>query len=91
MKFFLGVAIGAVGMWAYTNGKLQGWMGAAPESIQQASQQATQRIGQLTNTDPVRQTAATVQDRVHGAPEIAMPSAAEVSGRPSEPLPSTGA
>jgi len=30
MQFLLGVAVGAVGMWAYSNGKLQGVMGQPP-------------------------------------------------------------
>ena len=36
MKFLIGVAAGALGMWAYQGGKLQGLMGNAPEPMQQA-------------------------------------------------------
>jgi hypothetical protein len=73
MKFFFGIAVGALGMWAYQNGKFNSLMGSAPE--------------------PVRQFGATVQDRIqHTQPgEIVTPSAAEVSGRPSDPLPTPGA
>jgi hypothetical protein len=97
MKFLFGVAFGAIGMWAYQNGKLQGFMGTAPESMQQAWQPAAERIGQVANSDQVRQAVSTAQDRIQSAqaslrptPEIARPSAAEVAGRPSEPLPTSG-
>ena len=36
MKFFFGLAVGAVGMWAYQNGKLDSLMGHAPEPVRQA-------------------------------------------------------
>jgi hypothetical protein len=92
MNFFLGIAVGAIGMWAYQNGKLQGLMGGAPEPMRQAWQPAAERLSQVANSDQVRQASSTVRDAVqHGAPEIVRPSAAEVAGRPSEPLPSTGA
>ena len=92
MKFVFGVAIGAFGMWAYQNGKLQSWMGSAPESVQQAWQPAAERLGQVANSDQVRNAASAVQDAVQQrSSDIARPSAAEVSGRPSEPLPTQGA
>lgn len=89
MKFLIGLAVGALGIWAYKSGKLQKVTGQAPEPVQQVFGAATERINQVVSADPVRQVAATVQDRVQRAntPEIAMPSAAEVAGRPSEPLP----
>jgi hypothetical protein len=67
MKFLIGIAFGAVGMWAYQAGKVQG----------------------VTGNDQVRQIVSTVQDKVQRTkePQIATPSAAEVAGRPSEPLP----
>jgi hypothetical protein len=64
MKFFFGLAVGAIGLWAYQSGKLRSLMGSAPEPVQQLWQPAT---------------------------EIAKPSASEISGRPSEPLPTSGA
>jgi hypothetical protein len=89
MKFLLGVVFGALGMWAYQGGKLQGILGRAPEPVQQAFTSTSERIGQAVNSDQVRQVASTVQDKVQqvGAPQIATPSATEVAGRPSEPLP----
>ncbi len=73
MKFFFGLALGALGVWAYHNGKFDSLMGSAPE--------------------PVRQFGDTLQDKMQQVrgPEIATPSAAEVSGRPSDPLPTPGA
>jgi len=93
MKFFMGVAFGALGMWAYHNGKFNDVMGIAPEPVRQAWQPAVERVGQMANSDQVRQVASTVQDKVSQmrTPEIVTPSAAEVSGRPSEPLPTSGA
>ncbi len=92
MKFFFGVAIGALGVWAYQSGKLEGLMGIAPERAQQAWQPAAERVGQVMNSEQVRQVASTVQDRVQQArgSDIVTPSAAEVSGRPSDPLPTPG-
>lgn len=93
MKFVFGVAIGALGMWAYQNGKFESLMGIAPESARQAWQPAAERVGQVVNSEQVRQVTSTVQDKLQQAraPEIVTPSAAEVSGRPSEPFPTPGA
>jgi hypothetical protein len=93
MNFFFGIAVGAIGMWAYQNGKLQGLMGGAPEPMRQAWQPAVDRVTQMASSDQVQKAVSTVQSTVqqHGGPEIVRPSAAEVAGRPSEPLPSTGA
>jgi len=92
MKFIIGIAIGAVGMWAYRNGKLQGLFGNAPESMQQAWQPAAERITQVAKSDQVQQAVSAVHETVaQPAPEIAKPTAAEVAGRPSEPLPTSGA
>ena len=33
MKFVLGIAIGAIGAWAYQNGKLNSLMGMTPEPL----------------------------------------------------------
>jgi hypothetical protein len=89
MNFLIGVALGALGMWAYRSGKLQRLTGAAPEQAQQAFTMASERINQVATSEQVRSVASTLQDRVQQAkgPEIAMPSAAEVAGRPAEPLP----
>jgi hypothetical protein len=87
MKFFLGIAVGAVGMWAYSNGKLQSLMGRTPEPMQDAFSRASQQVNQLAEDDRVRGFVAKAQDT---AQDIARPSASEVSGRPSEPLPATG-
>jgi hypothetical protein len=89
MKFLFGVVFGALGMWAYQSGKLQSFLGGAPEPVQQAFKSTSERVGQAVNSDQVRQVASTVQEKVQqaGAPQIATPSAAEVAGRPSEPLP----
>jgi hypothetical protein len=48
-----------------------------------------ERITHVVNNDQIRQTAASVQDKEQQAhaPEIVRPTAAEVVGRPSEPLP----
>jgi hypothetical protein len=89
MKFLLGVVFGALGMWAYQGGKLQGIIGGAPEPVRQAFSSTSERVSQAVNSDQVRQVASTVQEKVQqaGAPQIATPSAAEVAGRPSESLP----
>ena len=47
MKFLFGVAIGVVGMWAYSNGKLQALMGQAPEPLTEAFGKATERASQV--------------------------------------------
>jgi hypothetical protein len=80
-------------MWAYRNGKLEGIMGMAPEPMRQAWQPAVDRMGDMMNSGQVGQVAAKVQDTVQQAqaPEIVTPSPSEVAGRPSEPLPSSGA
>lgn len=93
MKFVFGVAVGALGMWAYQSGKFESLMGIAPEPARQAWQPAAERVGQVVNSEQVRQVTATVQDKVGQmrAPDIVTPTAAEVSGRPSEPLPTSGA
>jgi hypothetical protein len=92
MKFFFGVAVGAAGMWAYQSGKLGSLMGIAPEPVQQAWQPAADRLNQVVNSEPVRRVASTMQDKVEQArtPEIVTPTPAEISGRPSEPLPTSG-
>jgi hypothetical protein len=91
MKFLLGVAFGVVGMWAYQTGKLQNMLGGAPEPVQQAFNTASDRVSQLASSDQVRQATSKVQDKVQqatsSASQIVTPSATEVSGRPSEPLP----
>jgi hypothetical protein len=76
MKFLFGVALGAVGVWAYQSGKLQSLMGG-------------ERLDQVVNNEQIRQVASSVTDRVRQAtgPRISMPSASEVASRPSEPLP----
>src|SRR5689334_7566924 len=93
MKFFFGIAVGALGMWAYRSGKLESLMGIAPEPARQAWQPAVERVGQVVNSEQVRQVASTVQDKVGQmrSSDIVTPSAAEISGRPSEPLPTSGA
>ncbi len=76
MKFVFGVLIGAIGVWAYQNGKLQGLMGG-------------HGLDQVVNNDQIRQVTSTVTERVKQAAgsQISMPSATEVATRPSEPLP----
>jgi len=86
MKFFLGIAVGAVGMWAYSSGKLQELMGRAPEPVQDAFGKASQQVNQMADSDQVRGFVGKAQDKAQG---VAMPSASEVSGRPSEPLPAS--
>ncbi|MCA1647223.1 MAG: hypothetical protein LC797_17790 [Chloroflexi bacterium] len=89
MKFLIGVAFGALGMWAYRGGKVQSLTSSAPEPMQQAFNTAAERINQVVTNDQVRQIASTVQDKVqraNGSP-IATPTAAEIAGRPAEPLP----
>ncbi len=97
MKFLVGIAVGAIGVWAYQNGKLQGLMGGSPESMQQMWQPAVDRVNQVAQSDTVRQAVSTVKDTVQDkvqqtrGSDIAMPTASEVSGRPSDPLPTPGA
>jgi len=57
--------------------------------MQQAFSSAGERLNQVAKSDQLRQVASTVQDKVQqvNAPQIARPTAAEVAGRPSEPLP----
>jgi hypothetical protein len=89
MKFVFGLALGALGMWAYRTGKLQEMMGG---SAADAWQPAVERFNQVANSEQVRNVASTVQDRMQQArtAEIATPMPAEVAGRPSEPLPTQG-
>jgi len=77
MKFVLGIIVGAVGVWAYQGGKLQSLMGGAPEPVQHAWTTGTERISQMADADKPS--------------PIVTPSATEISGRPSEPLPGTQA
>ncbi|HEY1293074.1 MAG TPA: hypothetical protein VGJ60_08350 [Chloroflexota bacterium] len=86
MKFLLGLAVGAVGMWAYSTGKLQGVMGQAPEPMQDAFNRASQQVSQVADSEQVRGFVSKAQDK---AQEIATPTASEVSGRPSSPLPTS--
>jgi len=89
MKFFLGVGFGVIGMWAYQGGKLQKLIDGAPEPVQQAFSSAGARLNKVANSDELHGVASTVQAKVQpaSAPQIAMPTPAEVSGRPAEPLP----
>jgi hypothetical protein len=87
MKFVLGIIVGAVGLWAYQNGKLQNLMGGAPEPVQHAWTTGTERISKMADADQVRQVTSTIQDKMGQSSPIVTPSASEVSGRPSEPLP----
>jgi hypothetical protein len=89
MKFLVGVAFGALAMWAYRGGKVQSLASSAPEPVQQAYNATADRLNQVANNDQVRQIASTVQNKVQqaSAPQIVRPSAAEVAGRPAEPLP----
>jgi hypothetical protein len=54
MKFFFGLAVGAIGMWAYSSGKLQGVMGRAPEPVQDAFSRASDQASQFANNEQVR-------------------------------------
>ena len=54
MKFLFGVAIGAVGMWAYSSGKLQGLMGQASGPVNQAFTVAGERASEVANNPQVR-------------------------------------
>ncbi len=89
MKFLFGIAFGALGMWAYHRGNVQRLTSNAPEPVQQAINTAAGRFNQVVTNDQVRQVASSVQDRLQRAsgPEIVTPTAAEVAGRPAEPLP----
>ena len=89
MKFLLGVGFGVLGMWAYQGGKLQSLIDGAPAPMRQAFSSAGEPINQVANSDQLRQVVSTVQDKAQqvNAPQIARPTAAEVAGRPSEPLP----
>jgi hypothetical protein len=75
MKFIIGVAAGALAMWAYQAGKLQGIMGNAPEPMQQAFSSFQNTVQNSTSGG-------------QGEGTIARPTPAEEAGRPSEPLPS---
>lgn len=86
MKFFFGLAVGAAGMWAYRSGKLQGFMGRAPEPVQDAFNRASDQASQFANNDQVRGFVTKAQDK---AQEIVTPTASEISGRPAEPLPTS--
>jgi hypothetical protein len=87
MKFFVGLAVGALGMWAYRGGKLQGLIGQAPAPVQDAFSAASQRVSQVANNDQLREFASNMQGKGMDDSEVAIPSAPEVSSRPSEPLP----
>jgi hypothetical protein len=89
MKFLVGAAFGALGMWAYRSGKVQSLTSSSPEPMQQAISTAAERINQVVTSDQVRQIASNVQDKVHraNAPKIVTPTAAEVATRPAKPLP----
>ena len=71
MKFLFGVAIGVVGMWAYSNGKLQALMGQAPEPVTEAFGKATERASQVANNPQVRDFVSKAQDKVS---DLAIPS-----------------
>ena len=83
MKFLFGVAIGAVGMWAYSSGKLQGLMGQASEPVNQAFTVASERASQVANNPQVRDVVSKAQDKIS---DLATPSASEGSGgEPGKP------
>ena len=76
MKFLFGVAIGAVGMWAYSGGKLQGLMGQAPKPVNEAFTVASERASQVANNPQVRDVVSKAQDKIS---DLASPSAPEGS------------
>jgi hypothetical protein len=82
MKFLFGVAIGVVGMWAYSNGKLQALMGQAPEPLTEAFGKATERASQVANNPQVRDFVSKAQDKVS---DLATPSESGGSGGISAP------
>ena len=82
MKFLFGVAIGDVGMWAYSSGKVQGLMGQASEPVNQAFNTASERASQFANNPQVRDVVSKAQDKMS---DLASPFASEGSG--SEPGP----
>lgn len=76
MKFLFGIALGALGVWAYQTGKLEMLTGRSPDQLQQMFTSTTENV-------------QAVAEKVSGAADssIVRPSAAEVAGRPDEPLP----
>jgi hypothetical protein len=86
MKFFVGLAVGALGMWAYRSGKLQGLMNRAPAPVQDAFSKAGEQVSHVANSDHVRGFVSKAEDSAAG---IAMPTPSEIGGRPSEPLPTS--
>ena len=89
MKFVLGVIVGAVGIWAYRAGKLEMLTGRAPAGVQQVFSVVSDGVKQVADDPRVGSAVAKVQDAVSttASSSIARPSAAEIAGRPDEPLP----
>ena len=69
MKFLLGIAFGAVGMWAYQGGKLQGMLGNAPEPVRQFASNMQNTATSMHTTDIVTPSPA----EVAGRPEQPLP------------------
>jgi hypothetical protein len=89
MKFVLGVVCGAAGLWAYRSGKLREWLGVAPEPVRQTMNRAAQQVNNIATSEPVREFASRIEGPHRTqASSIVTPSAAEVAGRPADPLPS---
>ena len=86
MKFLFGVALGAVGMWAYSSGKLQGLMGQASEPVNEAFGMASERASQVANNPQVRDVVSRAQDKIS---DLATPSASEGSGTEPETAPAS--
>jgi len=85
MKFFIGIAIGVVGMWAYSNGKLQGLIGQAPQPVNQTFSAARERVSQVANNEQVQGFVATAQDRLgDAATRERAPKASEPTAGTSE-------
>jgi hypothetical protein len=81
MKFFVGLVLGGVGMWAYSSGRLQTLMGRAPAPVQDAFSKAGDQVNQVANHDQIRGFVAKTQDTVQ---DIAK-SGPEGSGLPAQP------
>ena len=64
MGFLLGVAAGALGMWAYRSGRLDSVMGRSPDQVQQAFSSASDRVRQVADNPQVRDVVSAVTDRV---------------------------
>jgi hypothetical protein len=87
----LGLALGFVGGYLYGSERareeVRRRLASAPEPVRQATERISGAVAGTPMVDALKQTASGASAPAQPTPDVARPSAAEVAGRPAEPLP----